>query len=124
MNAIMRLSSVFGAFARTGFGQLSAAAATFALIVLVGRVTDATTGQPLTGVTVAIGSHRTTTDARGHYRLDGLSAGHSTLSASSSDVPAQHRTVILKNSAQTTLDLVLCSTTLDYSCAGGAGGPG
>ena len=106
------------------FGQLSAAVTTFALVVLVGRVTDATTGQPLAGVTIAIGSHRTITDAHGHYRLGGLSTGRYTLSASSSDVPAQHRTVVLKNSAETTLDLVLCSTTLDYSCEGGGGGPG
>ena len=101
-----------------------ATAASLAAALLVGRVTDATTGQPLPDVTIAIGSHRTTTDAHGRYRLDGLTPGHYTVSASSQDVPPQHRSVVVKPSAQTKLDLVLCSTTLDYSCAGAGSGPG
>ena len=43
--------------------------------MLVGHVTDATTGQPLTNVTIAIGSHKTTTDENGNYRLAGLPLG-------------------------------------------------
>lgn len=101
-----------------------ATAASLAAALLVGQVTDATTGQPLSNVTIAIGSHRTTTDAHGNYRLEGLTAGHYTMSASSKDVPEQHRSVVVKASAQTKLDLVLCSTTLDYSCAGAGPGPG
>jgi Carboxypeptidase regulatory-like domain len=98
-------------------------ASTLALVVLLGHVTDATTGQPLVNVTIAIGSHQTTTDKSGAYRLTGLKPGRYTLSASSNDVPPQHRGVVVKeHSAQTTVDLVLCSTTLDYSCAGA--GPG
>lgn len=104
--------------------RLSAASTAFALAVLVGHVADATTGQSLSNVTIAIGSHRTTTDAHGNYRLDGLAPGRYTLTAGSNDVPPQHRRVVIKqNAAQTKLDLTLCSTTLDYSCAGG-GGPG
>jgi hypothetical protein len=100
-----------------------AAVATLALAVLVGRVTDATTGQPIPNVTITIGTRHTTTDRRGAYRLGGLTPGHYTLSASSNDVPAQHRSVVIKEEdAQMTLDLVLCSTTLDYSC--GSAGPG
>lgn len=107
------------------FAQFAVTATTLALAVLVGRVADATTGQPLPNVTIAIGSHRTTTDKRGAYRLTGLTPGHYTLSASSNDVPPQHRTVVVKrNSPQATLNLVLCSTTLDYNCAGAAPGPG
>jgi hypothetical protein len=101
------------------FSKFMAAAATLALAVLVGHVTDATTGQPLANVTIAIGSAHTTTDKHGAYRLTGLKPGRYALSASSNDVPPQQRSVDLKpQSTQTTLDLVLCSTTLDYSCAG------
>ncbi|HLY03590.1 MAG TPA: carboxypeptidase regulatory-like domain-containing protein [Candidatus Cybelea sp.] len=98
------------------------AASTLALVVLVGHVTDATTGQPLANVTISIGSHHTTTDGRGAYRLTSLTPGRHTVSASSKDVPPQNRSVVVKPQTQTTLDLVLCSTTLDYSCAGA--GPG
>ena len=97
--------------------------AALVLAVLAGRVTDATTGQTLPNVTIAIGSHRATTDAHGAYRLTGLSPGRYTLSASSDDVPPQRRDVVVKpQSADTILNLVLCSTTLDYGC--GAAGPG
>lgn len=98
-------------------------AVAIALAVLAGRVTDATTGQPLPHVTIAIGSHHATTDAHGAYRLTGLPPGRYTLSASSDDVPPQHRSVVVKaQSADTIVNLVLCSTTLDYGCPGG--GPG
>jgi protocatechuate 3,4-dioxygenase beta subunit len=101
------------------FSKITAAVATVTLAVLAGHVTDATTGQPLPGVTVAIGSHHAVTDKHGAYRLTGLEPGRYVLSAGSSDVPPQRRSVVVKqNSAETTLDLVLCSTTLDYSCAG------
>jgi iron complex outermembrane receptor protein len=92
------------------------------LAVLIGHVTDATTGQPLPGVTITVGSHRATTDARGAYRLTGLTPGSYTLRASSDDVPPQKRSLVVKSSAQTTFDFVLCSTTLDYGCGGT--GPG
>lgn len=104
------------------FRWLLTRAAALALAVLVGHVTDATTGQPLPNVTIAIGSHHTTTDAHGAYKLTGLTPGSYTLSASSDDVPPQKRSAVVKSSAQTVLDLVLCSTTLDYGCGGT--GPG
>jgi protocatechuate 3,4-dioxygenase beta subunit len=104
------------------FSKFSAEATTLILALLVGHVTDATTGQPLANVTIAIGSQHTTTNKHGAYRLTGLKPGRYTLSASSNDVPPQQRSAVVKDSAQTTLDLVLCSTTLDYSCAGA--GPG
>ena len=92
------------------------------LAVLAGRVTDATTGQPLPHVAIVIGSHRTTTNTHGAFRLTGLSPGRYTLSASSDDVPPQHRSVVVKRqSADTIVNLVLCSTTLDYGCPGGPG---
>ena len=106
----------------TSSRRLLAQTAALALAVLAGRVTDATTGQPLPNVTIAIGSHHATTDAHGEYRLPGLSPGRYALTASSDDVPPQKRDVVVKHGAQTTLDLVLCSTTLDYGCGGT--GPG
>lgn len=99
-------------------------AASLALAVLIGHVIDKTTGQPLPGVTVRIGAHQAVSDAHGNYRLTGLAPGRYTLSASSDDVPSQRRSVVVKPSAQTTFDLTLCSTTLDYSCAGAGSGPG
>jgi protocatechuate 3,4-dioxygenase beta subunit len=105
------------------FSKFAAAATTLIVAVLVGHVTDATTGQPLAGVTITIGSWHTSSDQRGAYRLTGLTPGRYTVSASSKDVPPQHRSVVVKqHAAQTKLDLVLCSTTLDYSCADA--GPG
>ncbi len=104
------------------FSQFNSTATAFVLAVLAGHVTDATTGQPLANVTIVIGSRHASTDKHGAYRLTGLKPGHYTLSASSEDVPPQQRSAVVKDSAQTTLDLVLCSTTLDYSCAGA--GPG
>lgn len=104
------------------FRRLLAQSAALVVAVLAGHVTDATTGQPLPNVTISIGSHHTTSDAHGAYRLTGLAPGHYTLKASSDDVPPQKRDVMVKQSAQTTLDLVLCSTTLDYGCGGT--GPG
>lgn len=107
----------------TSFRYLLSKAVVVALPVLIGHVTDATTGQPLPNVTIAIGTHRATTDARGAYKLTGLTPGRYTLSASSDDVPPQKRSVVVKQqSAPTVLDLVLCSTTLDYGCGGS--GPG
>ncbi|HEX3671281.1 MAG TPA: carboxypeptidase regulatory-like domain-containing protein [Candidatus Cybelea sp.] len=105
------------------FSEFTVGAATLALAILVGHVTDKTTGQPLPNVTVVIGSHHATTDEHGAYRLTGLTPGTHTLSAASNDVPPQRRSIVVKNqSAPTTLDLVLCSTTLDYGC--GTAGPG
>ncbi len=98
------------------------AVAMLALAVLVGRVTDATTGQPLRGVTIAVGTRQSITDANGAYKLTGLTPGTHTLSASSDDVPVQRRSVVVKQQdAPTTVNLVLCSTTLDYGCGGGPG---
>jgi Carboxypeptidase regulatory-like domain len=107
----------------TSFRCLLPKVAVLALAVLIGRVTDATTGQPLPNVAIAIGTHHTTTDSHGAYKLTGLAPGRYKLSASSDDVPLQKRDVVVKQqSAPTVLDLVLCSTTLDYGCGGS--GPG
>ncbi|HEX4013207.1 MAG TPA: carboxypeptidase regulatory-like domain-containing protein [Candidatus Cybelea sp.] len=108
-----------------GLSRIAAACA-IALTVVTGHITDATTGQPLTNVTISVGSHRTATDAHGNYRFSGVAPGRYTLSASSKDVPPQRRAIVVTSAAQTKIDLTLCSTTLDYNCngAGPGAGPG
>jgi protocatechuate 3,4-dioxygenase beta subunit len=89
----------------------------FALVaaILVGTVSDRTTGQPLPGVTVSIGAAHAVTHADGTYRLAGVKTGAATLNAESDDVPPQHFTVkVGKTSSRA--DLRVCSTTLDYNC--------
>lgn len=101
--------------------RLAALWTTLALALLVGRITDITTGQPLAGVkiTAAHGDVRrgATTDSRGRFQLR-LPAGKYDVTWQSADVPAQHAAV--RVSTQTRYDIKACSTTLDYSCGGGA----
>ena len=89
--------------------------APLALAVVVGTITDRTTGQPLTGVTVAAGAVHTTSRADGTYRLGGVKPGRMTLTFSSDDVPPQHLTITV-GTTPSRADLRACSTTLDYNC--------
>ena len=87
----------------------------FAAAIVAGTVSDRTTGQPLPGVTIAIGSAHAVTRADGSFKLIGVKAGTATLSAESDDVPPQHFPVkVGKTSSRA--DLRVCSTTLDYNC--------
>ncbi len=70
------------AVARDDFGQTATHSVTVLLLtkgMVTGTVTDATTLQPIPGVTVTVqdtqGSQTTTTDANGKYTLPGVSAG-------------------------------------------------
>lgn len=96
------------------------------LAAVTGTLTDKTTGQPLTGVTISTSAGAKTihakTDAHGHFNLGKLPAGTYTLHLSSPDVPAESLRVRVRG-ASTNLHIKACSTTLDYSCAG-PGGPG
>ena len=96
----------------------SAAASVFALAVLYGRVTDLTTGQPLTHVSVTVDrAHHAITGQDGHYRIAGLKPGSYTLTLQSNDVPLQQASVTVRSgAAKTQADLTACSTTLDYAC--------
>jgi hypothetical protein len=95
--------------------------AAVALAVLTGHVTDKTTSQPLTKVSVeAHGptTRTTTTNDEGDYTLRGLKPGRYHVTLSSEDVPPQSFDVTVGK--QTTKhDFVACSTTLDYSCGAG-----
>lgn len=106
--------------------QLRALLTVMALALLVGQITDATTGQPLSRVTVTLSGRYqrlTTTNASGEYRFGAVTPGHYTLRLISHDVPPVAKRVTV-HAGTTTINLTACSTTLDYSCAAGAPGPG
>ena len=93
----------------------SAVIVTWAFAVLVGNLTDKTTGQPLPGVSVSVGAAHGTSRADGSFRLTGLKPGRATLSVSSDDVPPQQFPVTIGN-ASSRVNVRVCSTTLDYNC--------
>lgn len=107
--------------------RLLPAGAALALTLLVGHITDRTTGQPLAGVRVTLrAAHKTlaaTTDRHGTFRLPDVPAGARTLQYSSDDVPPQSARVHVGGRKQS-IAITACSTTLDYSCAGVEGGGG
>ncbi|HLI94521.1 MAG TPA: carboxypeptidase regulatory-like domain-containing protein [Candidatus Baltobacteraceae bacterium] len=98
---------------------------TLALTLLIGQITDRTTGQPLGGVRVTLesGGHQlhAKTGADGMFRFANVEPGVRTLRYSSADVPPQSSTVTVHGARQR-LALTACSTTLDYSCGGDGGG--
>jgi hypothetical protein len=85
-----------------------------ALVIVAGSVADRTTGQPLPGVTVAIGAAHTVSHTDGTFRLSVAKAGAAVVSVSSDDVPPQQFNVKLAPPAR--VNLRVCSTTLDYNC--------
>ncbi len=87
----------------------------FAFAILVGSVTDRTTGQTLPGVTITVGAAHTVSRSDGSYKLAGVKPGHATISVMSDDVPPQRFPVTVGKTA-TRADLTVCSTTLDYNC--------
>jgi hypothetical protein len=89
------------------------------LAVLVGTVSDRTTGQPLPGVRVSAGAAHATSRADGGFRLTGVKPGSATLSVESDDVPPQSFMVMVGKTTSRA-DLRVCSTTLDYNCGPGS----
>ncbi len=85
-----------------------------ALVIVTGSIADRTTGQPLPGVAVAIGSAHTVSRADGSFRLTVGKAGAAVVSVSSDDVPPQQFNVKVSPAAH--VNLRVCSTTLDYNC--------
>lgn len=95
-----------------------------AIALLLGHISDATTGQPLGHVTVTLSGavHRTTTtNASGDYRFGTVAPGDYTLAIHSRDVPPLRKRVTVR-AGRTIANITACSTTLDYSCANA--GPG
>ncbi|HEY8314057.1 MAG TPA: DUF2012 domain-containing protein [Candidatus Baltobacteraceae bacterium] len=107
--------------------RFSTLLAALAFTLVFGHLTDKTTGQPLTDVTVQARSSSTTqttlTDRNGHFRFQKLPPGNYTLMLSSKDVPPQSFHIEIGSDAQT-INVKACSTTLDYSCVPGDGGGG
>jgi hypothetical protein len=96
-----------------------------ALVTFWGTLLDKTTNQPLTGVRVdAAGpsTARSSTDSRGKFTLSNLKPGDYTITVQSKDVPQQSFPFRITRS--TTQTIKACSTTLDYHCDTGGGGPG
>jgi hypothetical protein len=94
--------------------------------LLLGQITDKTTGQPLHGVQVVLtGATRAKvrSDAQGRFRIPNVHPGAYLLTLSSDDVLPTHRAVRV-HGKQMTLQIPVCSTTLDYSCGGPGGGGG
>ena len=107
--------------------RLLALCAATAFTLLLGRITDRTTGQPLAGVQVSLHSGhatlRATTDRHGRFRMLDAPAGTRTLRYASDDVPPQSLTLTVHGKKQS-VSITACSTTLDYSCANVEGGGG
>ncbi|MGZ3496598.1 MAG: carboxypeptidase regulatory-like domain-containing protein [Vulcanimicrobiaceae bacterium] len=100
--------------------------AALAIALFVGHVTDKTTGQALSGVTVqAAGEHGTataTTDHDGRFEFEHLTPGRYTLTLSSKDVPVQVFHITVTGEPQS-VSVKACSTTLDYECGSGSSSP-
>ncbi len=80
---------------------------------LIGRLTDASAGQPLPELQVTAGGMRTFTDGEGRFRLDGLVPGLHTVAISSPSgayLPVQQGAIIAAESA-TPADLALQPAT-------------
>ena len=102
-------------FSTACVARVASAMLTVTTAIVAGTVGDRTTGQPLPGVTVSIGSAHAMTRADGRFRLTGVKPGPAALTVESDDVPPQRFSV--KVGAKTTrADLRVCSTTLDYNC--------
>jgi hypothetical protein len=98
----------------------------FVFAVVSGTLLDTTTGQPMSGVHVALrgpSAARTTSDKQGRFMFRMLQPGRYTLVVESHDVPRQTRSFTLRTGQRYTTKMHVCSTTLDYSCGGG-GSPG
>lgn len=106
------------------YRSLIPAATALALTLLVGQITDRTTGQPLRNVQVQVSQGHATLHARtgkdGRFEIKGLKPGAHILRYSSDDVPPQSLSITLKGAKQQ-ISITACSTTLDYSCASGGG---
>jgi len=102
------------------------AGAALALAVVVGQITDKTTGQPLPGVEVMFlhkgdvhGAPAVYTNVNGNYRVRNLRPGPYRVTITSSDVPTKtFPTTIGPKESTHRLDRVACSITLDYTCNG------
>jgi protocatechuate 3,4-dioxygenase beta subunit len=99
--------------------------AAFGFILLLGQITDKTTGQPLAGVHVEVAQGsailHAVTGTDGRFHLNGVRPGPHTIRYSSDDVPPGSIKIEVR-SKNAPVHITACSTTLDYSCVGPGGG--
>ncbi|MDR2413849.1 MAG: outer membrane beta-barrel protein [Odoribacteraceae bacterium] len=81
-------------------------------VVVEGRVTDASTGEPLVGVTVLLkGEHRgAVTDTGGHYRVNRVEGDSCTLAISYISYKSVEKKVALNNGGEVRVDVALESS--------------
>lgn len=95
-----------------------------AFTLLLGQITDKTTGQPLHGVHLDLSQGSATLHAissdDGRFKIRGVKPGTHTLRYWSADVPPRTLSIAIRG-AKTQIGITACSTTLDYSCAGPGG---
>jgi len=104
---------------RSFFRRSLASIAALAFTLLVGRITDQTTGQPLEGLRVsAVGPTHSSvrTDADGRYVLRNLHPGHYTIVVRGKGVPTVRASITVSDRTLKK-NFVVCNVALDYSCA-------
>ncbi|MCX7796952.1 MAG: carboxypeptidase-like regulatory domain-containing protein, partial [bacterium] len=67
-----------------------------------GNVVDATTGSPISGATVRVGSISTTTGTNGNYKLQNVPAGVQTVTAEKSGYISDSQQVLVVGGQETT----------------------
>ena len=104
---------------RTFVRRIFAPLAVLALAVLVGRITDRTTGQPLAGLEITADGPiraRARTDADGRYIFRSLRPGHYLIDVHGKGVPTVAKHIVLHD-GKVTENITVCNVALDYSCA-------
>ncbi len=99
--------------------RLFAPLAALALVILVGRITDRTTGQSLAGLEITANgpSHaRARTDADGRYIFRSLRPGRYLIDVRGKGVPTVAKHIVLHD-GKVTENITVCNVALDYSCA-------
>jgi hypothetical protein len=105
------ISATFGG--RTGTQHVTISPPAASTFTVSGTVTDGTSGGRLPGVTIAIGSRTTTTDASGNYSLTGISGGSATVTASATGYITGEQAQTI--AANTTVNFVLSRIDVSIS---------
>jgi TonB-linked SusC/RagA family outer membrane protein len=82
---------------------------------IAGRVTSATSLQPISGVSVVLGDRGTLTDAQGRYRLNGVPAGTHTVRALTIGYGENSQTVTVVSGETATADFALATEAVALS---------
>lgn len=83
--------------------------------IIVGRVTDASTQQPVPSVSVYVGSRGTLTDAQGRYRIAGVAPGQRSVRAVTTGYRETTQTVTVVSGQTVTADFALAVEAIALS---------